>query len=107
MKKMILILCAAALIVGLVACADKSEPPSGDNVSESVSFTGVIIEVNGTSAIVAPNEGEAIRGSGDKVAITIEQGAFEVGDVVVVEHSPEVMESYPLQVRVISVKKVE
>ncbi|MBT7123093.1 MAG: hypothetical protein HN948_08825, partial [Clostridia bacterium] len=68
---------------------------------------GVISEISGTSAIVTPNEGEPIRSSGDKVSITIEEGAFSVGDVVKVEHYPEVMESYPLQIRMISIEKVE
>ena len=110
MKKVILALIAALLIFGLVGCAgnDGAEPAADDNaMDETVSFTGVISEVNGTSAIVVPNEGEPIRSSGDKVSITIEDGAFAVGDTVIIEHYPEVMESYPLQIRMISIEKVD
>ncbi len=111
MKKVILVLCAAVMVIGMVACAP--ERGTGEDVidepamDETVSFTGEIIEVNGTSAIVVPNEGEPIRSSGDKVSIKIEEGAFKVGDIVLIEHSLEVMESHPLQINMISIEKVE
>ena len=111
MKKVIIVLCVALMVVGMVACAparesdkDVTDKPA---MEEPVSFTGVISETSGTSAIVIPNEGSPIRSSGDKVSISIEEGAFEVGDIVIVEHYPEVMESYPLQINMISIEKVE
>lgn len=106
MKKVILVLCAAALIFGLVGCAG-GDAPVDEPMEETLTFTGVISEINGTSAIIDVNEGEPITSSGDKVSINIEEGAFEVGDVVIVEHYPEVMESYPLQIRMVSIEKVE
>jgi len=99
------------MVIGIIACAP-SRANDDDivvepDMNEIVSFTGEIIEVNGTSAIVVPNEGSLIRSSGDKVSISIEEGAFKVGDIVFVEHYPEVMESYPLQITMISIEKVE
>jgi len=110
MKKVILVVFAAIVVIGMVACVparDSDEDVIDEPMDEIVSFTGVISEISGTSAIVIPNEGEPIRSSGDKVSISIEEGAFEVGDIVIIVHSPEVMESYPLQINMISIEKVE
>ena len=110
MKKLILVLCTAIMVFSLVGCAGSNDgaPQADDTDMEAtVSFTGVISEISGSSAIVTPNEGEEIRSSGDKVSISIEEGAFEVGDTVVIVHYPEVMESYPLQIRMISIEKVK
>jgi hypothetical protein len=109
-KKPIFLLFALLIVFSMFGCTNAGDArPSVDEPSknERVSFTGVISEINGSNAIVDVNEGEPIRSSGDKVSITIEEGAFAVGDVVVVVHSPEVMESYPLQINMISIEKVD
>ena len=110
MKKLILVLCTAIMVFSLVGCAggnDGAPAPGENDMEQTVSFTGVISEISGSTAIVTPNEGEPIRSSGDKVSISIEECAFEVGDTVVIVHFLEVMESYPLQIKMVSIEKVE
>ena len=108
-RVLVLILCSTLLILMGVACAGTAgnDPADNGKGSESFFFTGVVMEINGQTIIVEPNDGEAIRGSGDKVAITLEENemTFAVGDSVVVEYDGNVMESYPLQINLISIEK--
>lgn len=102
MKKLIIILCIMVLALGMAAC-EKEVPIT------NVTFSGEIIEIQESSAIIEVFEGEAIRSSGDKVSIDISQNddTFAVGDIVKVTYDGSVMESYPLQVNVIKLEKVE
>lgn len=110
MKKVILVLCAAIMVIGLVACAP-AKTPDDDIIdpNESVFFTGEITQISGSTALVTPNEGEQIRSSGDAVYIDLQssEDRFAVGDIIKVEYDGSVMESYPLQINVISVEKVQ
>ena len=110
MKKAILVLCALVVMFALIGCANGSIT---DDIiiddTESVFFTGVITEINDNTALVTPNEGEQIRSSGDAVYVSLKssEDIFAVGDTIKVEYDGTVMESYPLQINAISVKKVK
>ncbi len=70
---------------------------------QSEEFNAIIIEINGRTAIVEPLAGESIRASGDRVSIPLPSDDFALYDAITVSHTGMVMESYPLQVDVISV----
>lgn len=114
MKKIIIMICLMLAAVSIIACTKNNAPDRGDGSDaldmpiETVTFSGTIIELNENSAIVEPFEGETIRSSADKISVNLEgYGEFAVGDEVVVEYDGTVMESYPAQVNVLGVKKVE
>lgn len=75
----------------------------------SESFTGVVITAeSSTQLIVRPDEGEPIRQSGDRVAISVpDNQTFAEGDRVIVTHEGPVMESDPLQVHLLSIDLLE
>ncbi len=112
MKKIFTLALASLVALSiLVGCSNSAteqdlKTDTDDVVNTSHQFSGVISEVDQNSAIVTPNEGEAILSSGDAVIIalpdTLEVG---VGDEVTVVYDGNVMESYPLQVNIISVTK--
>lgn len=114
MKKIIIMICLVLAAVSITACTKNNAPDRGDGNDtldmpiETVTFSGTIIELNESSAIVEPFEGESIRGSADKISINLEgYGEFTVGDEVVVEYDGTVMESYPAQVNVLGITKAE
>lgn len=77
---------------------------------ESLYFTGVVSEITESDATVIPNEGEEIRRSGDAVTVsnrTDDGEQLAEGDTIKVEYEGDVMESYPLQINVISIEKME
>ncbi len=87
-----------------------AEPNEDDglNVVEYVIFKGTVKELTDGNAIVVPNEGEEILQSGDLVAIALPEGCqLTVGEEVTVEYDGTIMESYPLQVNVISVNGIQ
>jgi len=101
-------------VVSIAACSDNPAVDRGDGsdsldiATDTVTFSCTIIELNGDNAIVEPFEGETIRSSADKISINLEgYGDFAVGDEIVVEYTGEVMESYPAQVNVLGIEKVE
>lgn len=104
MKKNIMsLLMVMLLMVSLAACATT-------NATEvTYSFEGVIASIDGLSAIVTPNEGEEIRKSGDKVSVYFGDNEavkkFNVGDKITVTYDGDIMESYPLQINLISIEK--
>lgn len=64
-------------------------------------FIATVVEINGSSATVEPVEGENELYSGDRISFSIENleniGA-EVGSVVEVSYTGDIMETYPAQV---------
>lgn len=112
MKKIIVMLCLVLAAVSIIACSNAPDRGDGndtvDTPMETVTFSGTIIELNENAAIVEPFEGEAIRGSADKISVNLQgYGEFEIGDEIIVEYDGSVMESYPAQVNVLGVSKVE
>ncbi|GAA0368640.1 hypothetical protein GCM10008932_20450 [Alkalibacterium iburiense] len=68
--------------------------------------TVAVVEAEESILIVEPHEGESIRQSGTLVSLSVpEDHTYEVGDTVRVTHEGPVMESHPLQVNLISIKK--
>ena len=65
------------------------------------SFVATVIEINGTSVLVEPVEGEDELRSSDKIYFSTEKfddiGA-EIGSVVQITYTGEIMESYPAQI---------
>jgi hypothetical protein len=72
-------------------------------------FTGTIEEINGQSALVSIEEGEILK-SGSSVYVNLSvnsQGMFQVGDKVKVGYDGTTMESSPLQIKTLTLEKVE
>ena len=67
-----------------------------------VSFSAIVVEVNGTQLIVCPDEGSAELRSADRISVSIKtvsegEPEFAVGDRVSITYSGEIMETYPAQ----------
>ena len=65
------------------------------------SFTATVLEITGTSVTVQPVEDSAILSSSDKISFgtaDLEKIEVEVGSVVKVIYTGDVMESYPAQI---------
>jgi len=99
MKKILVIIMAALIMLLAVSC-EKQE--------DKITFSGTIIELNGDRAIVEPFAGEDILRSADKISISISgsEDSLAVGDEVTVEYDGLVMESYPAQVNVMGIEKI-
>ncbi len=99
MKKIIILALAAVFLLAAASC---------EKQSEKITFSGTIIELNGDNAIIEPFEGEDIRRSADKISISLSSSdeTFAVGDEITVEYDGMVMESYPAQVNVLGIEKL-
>lgn len=95
MKKLFLALILFLLL--LSGCQSDPEP--------EYSFIGEVTEVYDGSYILEVKQGW-IESSGDLVSISSED-SYSIGDFLEVDHGPEVMESYPLQVNVNQINTVE
>lgn len=96
------------------SCQDEktAEEEPADDLFSGNAFSGTILELgnNGKMALVEPDEGMAIRSSGDRVRVNLTMNTtdkFLAGDRVIVYYDGMVMESYPLQIRTVNVEKVE
>jgi hypothetical protein len=72
-------------------------------------FTGTIEKINGQSALVSIEEGEILK-SGASVYVNLSvnsQEMFQVGDKVKVGYDGTTMESSPLQIKTLTLEKVE
>jgi hypothetical protein len=72
-------------------------------------LSGTIEEINGQSALVSIEEGEILK-SGANVYVNLSvnsQEMFQVGDKVKVGYDGSTMESSPLQIKTLTLKKVE
>ena len=75
----------------------------GDGLGEAAweTFMASVLEVHEGYLLVEPLEGEAVRGSADRITVSTGQledlPALEAGDVVTVAFDGVVMESYPAQ----------
>jgi hypothetical protein len=73
--------------------------------AQAASFYGKIINVGDKGIIVEPLEGEQIRNSTDKIAIALSDTSnAKIGGKVFVKYTGEVMESYPAQIKLISIE---
>ena len=99
MKKILVLLVISLTFTLLSGCKDSQDP----------SFIGKIESINNDSALVLVQEGEEIQSSGDKVNIDISKynGELNINDKIKVIYTGEVMESYPLQVTVVSIEKIK
>lgn len=98
MKKVILKLLSFSLVV-LSGCQTLPNHPS---------FEGKVIRVEETSVIIEPFEDEEIRQSGDEVSIPVDEDlVLEIGDEVKVTHEGPIMESYPLQIKLLEIEAID
>lgn len=88
-----------ALMLLLLGCQSQ-------NTEDYSSFEGTVIRADETHIIVEPFEEEDIRRSGFEVSIPIDKNSFQVGDKVKVTHEGPVMESHPLQIRLIEIERI-
>lgn len=78
---------------------DSLWPLEEDKVEHS--FIATVMEINGTSVVVQPIEGEDEGNSSDRIAFSIQgfdNANAEVGSVVQVRYTGGIMESYPAQI---------
>lgn len=94
MKKQFSILLILSIILSLSACVTSPEVITAK-------FTATILELGENHALVMPVAGEDILRSSDKISFSLSSldniGA-QVGDIIQVVYSGEVMESYPAQI---------
>ncbi len=119
MKKVILVLLAAALIVGAVAaCAPKMEEglpldPNRSDEEEFLQFKAIIQEVSESSLLVVPIEGldyidKIYLNISEETIINVSEGApLAPGTIVYAKTSTAIMESYPPQVVLIEITRTE
>lgn len=113
MKKFILLFLTLTLILGILASCDKSEtntPKTSESTdtSDTEAFfdhyvvRAKIIEINGSSVLIEPLEGEPERASADRIWVNIDGfsdiGA-EIGSIVDITYDGYIMETYPAQIR--------
>ncbi|WP_368645208.1 DUF3221 domain-containing protein [Alkalibacterium putridalgicola] len=71
-------------------------------------FEGTVIRIDDQSVVIEPAEGEDIRRSGTEVSISVEEDMdLEIGDRVRVRHEGPVMESFPLQINLIEIERID
>lgn len=88
---------------GIISPGD-SESTSSD--TEIYSFSGSVIEVDNGSILVAPFENESIMNTSDKIMCHMGDVAADVkvGDSVTITYNGVILESYPAQISVITIK---
>lgn len=87
---------------------DELNEDDGLNLEEYPTFKGKVNELNDGSAILIIGKDEDDFQEGDLVVIELPEGyQLEVGEEVTVEYDGRIMESYPLQVNVMSVNGVQ
>lgn len=86
--------------------ADQTDDPLlPEEEQTECAFTATVLELYDAGAVVQPVEGSPLLGSSDRIFFStqnLEQIGAEVGSVVRITYTGEVMESYPAQIRAIS-----
>ena len=108
MKKCITIILSILCVLSLVGCSEKE---SVGDIS-SVSFQATVLEVNDNYYLIEPVEGSEELKSADQITVPMKNIdpslEPEVGDVIEIEYSGEIAESYPAQITdVYSIKVVK
>ena len=83
----------------------KIQQPVENEATET--FKGIVEEVYDKSVLVKVDQGETITSSGDKVIVgtaVLGDTKLSLGDYIEVTYDGQVMESWPLQINVISIK---
>ncbi|MCH4889606.1 hypothetical protein EZV73_18635 [Acidaminobacter sp. JC074] len=97
MKKWIILI----LVILLVGCTNKAV----EDV-ESFTFKARIQEITQGGYIVLVDEGEDVRNSSDLISISTDQ-SFELDDHVLIKYDGAIMESYPAQINMLSIEKID
>jgi len=92
MKRFIALILVLISVLALAGCGDKN----------ASTFKATIMEINGDSMIVCPDEGSWERSSSDKISVPIikTKGNVELeeGFRVEIAYNGEIMETYPAQI---------
>ena len=116
MKRLIALIFASALVLGLASCSQSvqhgtaDESVSTETVNEELtSFRGTVLEIHGSHLLVEPFADSRERKSADKIEVPLaEKTSWPVpaaGDTVNVFYSGGILETYPA--RVVKVHRVE
>lgn len=102
-KKIVLVICGLLIVVGLIAIFIL-KPMTMNEVYNKPNFSGVVLEVNDGSILVAVNDSEKEFKSSDKISVSLDVKVkysvanFDIGDEVKVFYDGEILESYPAQI---------
>lgn len=84
------------------------QPVPEHDIGQQLSFTGKIENIDNGIAVVLLHEGYDIGSPGDQVNVSLPKDIeFSVGDLVRVYYTGDVMESYPGEINVLRVEKIE
>ena len=106
MKKSVYLITFLFLSCPLFAC--NSNVPKDQE--EVITFSGNIEEISAENIAIIKVEEGGILSSSDKVFVNLavnQTETFQVGDKIEVGYTGIVMESYPAQIKTLSVEKVE
>ncbi len=80
----------------------------GNNTASNNTFVGSVSEVNGTTIVVTPDDGQAINTNGDKISVSLQDNHnFVVGDKVRVTYDGEITGTDPATVNATKVEEVQ
>jgi hypothetical protein len=101
---------AIIVLLTLIGCSnsiDNSEESNNESESESYSFTGIIKEINGSSAIVSAKVVEDNPEIDVFVNLSVNKDErFQVGDEIIVGFDGIIKESDPAQINTLSVEVI-
>ena len=107
MKKLITLLLTLTLIFGVFVSCEKPNETDTASSSEDTSaehvFRAIVIEINESSVLIEPLEGEGERNSADRIRIDVsdlDDIDAAVGSIVEVTYDGYIMETYPAQINV-------
>ena len=111
MKKKLIILIGvlifAVVIIGIV----NKYIINDDGIVQKVSFNATVLENNGNSILVEPEEGSCELKSSDKIAVRVPENGglkdlseFTEGSKVKITYDGIIMESYPAQINAFKVE---
>lgn len=104
-KSMFLIISLILIGILIIIVANYFGKDSNEN-TEKVTFNATVIENNGTSLLVNPDEGSSELNSSDKIVVRVpvnnatlkDLSEFTEGSKVKITYNGMIMESYPAQI---------
>lgn len=105
-KKLWIPIAAAVLLLGISLALILIHSPRNSNTDEDArhSFLATVLEINGSTVLTEPVEGQPERASCDRISFGIEdleKLEVTVGSVVKVTYQGGIMESYPAQIHAV------
>jgi len=110
MSRNVILIIIIAIVISIIYFFMNNDNGNNSN-NEKVKFNATVLENNGTSLMVKPDENEDELKSSDKISVRIPQGKvlkdlseFTVGSKVEITYDGKIMESYPAQINAYEVK---